>query len=238
MLLMTMNWWTRLLDIISPRQCVVCGRRLMPSERSLCTVCLLHLPRTNYHLNAYDNAMNRLFWGLERVERAAAYFHYEPHSEVARLVYALKYRQRPDIGEDMGRLMARELAPSGFFDGIDVLLPVPLARKRLRQRGYNQSEMLARGISEVTHLPIAVDVLRRERFEQSQTALGRRERQENVEGVFVQKQAIRLNGRHVLLVDDICTTGATLLACIKALKDVENLQISVLTLGLTKKSGK
>lgn len=233
-----MSWWTRLLDFISPRQCVVCGRRLTPSERSLCTVCVLHIPRTNYHLEAYDNPMNRLFWGLAQVERATAYFHYEPHSELARLVYALKYRQRPDIGEDMGRLMACELMPSGFFEDIDVLVPVPLSRKRLRQRGYNQSEMLAQGISDVTRLPLATNVLRREHFRQSQTALGRRERQENVEGVFVQKRATSLAGRHVLLVDDICTTGATLLACIKALKDVDNLKISVLTLGLTKKSSK
>ena len=235
---MKMNWWTRLLDFISPRECVVCDRRLTASERSLCTVCLLHVPRTNYHLDAYNNPMNRLFWGLAEVERATAYFHYEPHSELARLIYALKYRQRPDIGEDMGRLMAHELMTSGFFEGIDVLLPVPLSRKRLRQRGYNQSEMLARGISEVTHLPVVTNALRREYFRQSQTALGRRERQENVEGVFVQKRAARLVGQHVLLVDDVCTTGATLLACIKALRDVDNIRISVVTLGLTKKSGK
>ncbi len=233
-----MNWWTRLLDFISPRQCVVCGRRLAPSERSLCTVCVLHIPRTNYHLEPYDNPMNRLFWGLAQVERATGYFHYEPHSELARLVYALKYRQRPDIGEDMGRLMARELMPSGFFEDIDVLIPVPLSRKRLRQRGYNQSEMLSQGISDVTGLPVVANVLKREHFRQSQTALGRRERQENVEGVFVQKRAAQLAGRHVLLVDDICTTGATLLACIKAMKDIDNLKISVLTLGLTKKSSK
>ena len=148
--MLTMNWWTRILDFISPRLCVVCGERLSPTERSICSVCLLHLPRTTYQFTPDDNPMAQLFWHLTPIKRAAALLYYEPHSELARLIYDLKYHDRPDIGEDMGRLMANEMQLARFFDGIDVLLPVPLSRKRLRQRGYNQSEQLAIGVSDIT----------------------------------------------------------------------------------------
>ena len=229
-----MNWITRILDFISPRQCVVCGERLAPTEHSLCSTCLLHLPRTTYQFTPHDNPMAQLFWHLSPVEQAAALIFYEPHSEVAQLIYDLKYHDRPDIGEDMGRLMAGEMQLAHFFDGIDLLLPVPLSRKRLRQRGYNQSEQLAIGISDITHLPVVTKALRRTHFRQSQTQLSRRERQENVENLFELRNGSMLQDKHVLLIDDICTTGATLLACCDALKAVHGIRLSVLTFGFTK----
>lgn len=229
-----MNWWTRILDFISPRLCVVCGERLSPTERSLCSVCMLHLPRTTYQFSPDDNPMAQLFWHLTPIKRAAALLYYEPHSELARLIYDLKYHDRPDIGEDMGRLMANEMQLAHYFDGIDVLLPVPLSRKRLRQRGYNQSEMLAIGVSDITHLLIVTNALRRKHFVKSQTRLSRHERQENVEDMFELRDGSRLQGKHVLLIDDICTTGATLIACIDALKNIPGIRLSVLTLGFTK----
>lgn len=229
-----MNWITRILDFISPRLCVVCGQRLAPTERSLCSVCLFHLPRTDFHQKPLDNPMAQLFWGLAPIEKAAALFYYHPHSETAQLVYRLKYNNRPDIGEDMGRVMACELQATEFFSDIDVLLPVPLASKRLRQRGYNQSEQLAKGISDITHLPIVTKALRRKHFQQSQTTLNRWQRQENVEDTFWLKDGSQLQDKHVLLIDDICTTGATLISCANTLKDIEGIRISVLTLGFTK----
>lgn len=229
-----MNWWTRILDFISPRLCDVCGRRLSPTERSLCSVCLLHLPRTTYQFTPEDNPMAQLFWHLIPIERAAALIFYEPHSEIAQLVYAMKYRNRPDIGEDMGRLMANEMQIAHFFDGIDMLLPVPLSRKRLKQRGYNQSEELARGISDVLHLPIVTNAVRRKHFIQSQTQLNRYERQENVMDMFELHDDRQLKGHHVLLIDDICTTGSTLMACAETLRHIEGIQLSILTLGFTK----
>ena len=229
-----MNWWTRFLDFISPRQCVVCGERLAPTERSLCSVCVLHLPRTTYQFTPEDNPMAQLFWHLTPVERAAALLFYEPHSEMARLVYDMKYHDRPDIGEDMGRLMANEMQFARYFDGIDVLLPVPLSRKRMRQRGYNQSEQLAIGISDITHLPVVTKALRRKHFVKSQTQLSRHERQENVDDMFELRDGSLLQDKLILLVDDICTTGATLMACIEVLKDIPGIHLSVLTLGFTK----
>lgn len=228
------NWFTRFLDFISPRLCVVCGHRLAPSERSLCAVCLFHLPRTDFHLQPLDNPMAQLFWGLAPVQKAAALFYYHPHSEIAQLVYRLKYNNRPDIGEDMGRVIANEMQCADYFGDIDALLPVPLASKRLRQRGYNQSEMLARGISDITRLPVITNALGRKRFEKSQTTLNRWQRQENVTDTFWLIDDNQIKGRHVLLIDDICTTGATLIACANVLKSIEGIRISVLTLGFTK----
>jgi ComF family protein len=214
--------------------CVVCGHRLAPTERSLCGVCLFHLPRTDFHLKPLDNPMAQMFWVLSPVEKAAALFYYHPHAEMAQMVYRLKYNNRPDIGEDMGRVMASELQCSDYFSDIDVLLPVPLTSKRLRQRGYNQSEKLARGVSDVTRLPIVTKALCRKEFHQSQTKLARWQRQENVADTFHLVDDSQLKGRHVLLIDDVCTTGATLIACANALKDVEGIRISALTLGFTK----
>jgi len=114
-------------------------------------------------------------------------------------------------------------------------LPVPLSRKRLRHRGYNQSEMLARGISEITHLPIDTRSVHREHFRKSQTTLSRQERKENVEGLFQLRHPERLEGHHVLLIDDVCTTGATLIACGKAIRHIPGIRISILTLAYTKR---
>jgi ComF family protein len=196
---------------------------------------MLHLPRTTFQFTPYDNAVAQLFWGLLPVERAAALFFYEPHSETAQLLYQLKYNQRPDIGEDMGRVMAQEMQLARYFDDIDVLLPVPLSPKRLRQRGYNQSEMLARGISDITRLPIDTRAVCRDHFHQSQTSLTRLERRGNVEDIFRLRHPKRLEGRHVLLIDDVCTTGATLMACGEAIRHVPGIRISVLTLAYTKR---
>ena len=230
-----MHYLRRFLDFLCPRHCVVCGRTLSPSEQSLCGVCLLHLPRTTFQFTPCENDVAQLFWGQLPVERAAALFFYEPHSETAQLLYQLKYNQRPDIGEDLGRVMAKEMQLAHFFDGIDVLVPVPLSRKRRRQRGYNQSEMLARGISDVTRLPIDTRSVCRDHFHKSQTFLTRLERRENVEGIFRLRHPKCLEGRHVLLIDDVCTTGATLIACGEALRHVPGIRISVLTLAYTKR---
>ena len=227
------SFWSSLLDLISPRTCVVCGQRLSVSEETICTKCNLHLPRTGFQQNPYENIMAKMFWGQIPIERAAALIYYEPHAETANILYELKYKNHPEIGEVMGRLMARELQMSNFFEGIDAIIPVPLAKKRERQRGYNQSHELAKGVSESTGLPIYNKVVRRTVFEGSQTSLGRWERNENVEQVFELKDTT-IQGKHLLIVDDVVTTGATVIACAKELCKAGDVRISVLSLGLAK----
>ena len=228
------SFWHRVLDLISPRLCVVCGQRLTVSEEIICSKCNLHLPRTGFQQDPYENEMAKLFWHQIPIERATALFYYEAHSETANILYELKYKSHPEIGEVMGRLVAKELQPSGFFDGIDGIVPIPLAKKRQRQRGYNQSLEIARGISEITNLPIYNKVVRRNVFEGSQTNKGRWERNENVEKVFEMTDETAIHGKHLLIIDDVVTTGATVIACAKELCKASNVKISVLSLGFAK----
>lgn len=228
------SFWTRLLDLISPRLCVICGHRLSVTEEVICSKCNLHLPRTFFQQDPYENVMAKLFWGQIPVERAAALFYFEAHAETANIIYELKYKNHPEIGEMMGRMMAKELLSSGFFEGIDAIVPVPLARKRQRQRGYNQSMEIARGVSAVTGLPIYNKVVRRTVFEGSQTNKGRWERNENVEKVFELADEDNIDGKHLLIIDDVVTTGATVIACAKELVKAGDVKVSVLALGLAK----
>ena len=227
------SFWSRLLDLISPRLCVVCGNRLAVTEDTLCSKCYLHLPRTDFANDLYENMMAKLFWGQIKLEKATALFYYEPHAETAQILYELKYKNHPEIGVVMGRMMAKELMKSGLFEDIDALVPVPLAKKRERERGYNQSLELAKGVSEVTGLPIANLVIRRTKFVGSQTKRGRWERNENVEHVF-ELVDDNISDQHLLLIDDVVTTGATVIACAKEMQKASNVRISVLALGFAK----
>lgn len=221
------------MDLISPRLCVVCGNRLAVTEETLCSKCYLHLPRTDFANDLYENVMAKLFWGQIKLEKATALFYYEPHAETARILYELKYKNHPEIGVVMGRMMAKELMKSGLFEDIDALVPVPLAKKREHERGYNQSLELAKGVSEVTGLPIANLVIRRTKFVGSQTKRGRWERNENVEHVF-ELVDDNISDQHLLLIDDVVTTGATVIACAKEMQKASNVKISVLALGFAK----
>ena len=227
------SFWSRLLDLISPRLCVVCGNRLAVTEEVVCSKCYLHLPRTDFDNDLYENVMAKLFWGQIKLEKATALFYYEAHAETAKILYELKYKNHPEIGVVMGRMMAKELMKSGLFEDIDALVPVPLAKKREHERGYNQSLELAKGVSEVTGLPIANLVIRRTKFVGSQTKRGRWERNENVEHVF-ELVDDNISDQHLLLIDDVVTTGATVIACAKEMQKASNVKISVLALGFAK----
>lgn len=229
-----MSVWKSLLDLIAPRPCVMCGSRLAVDEPFVCRSCDDQLPRTHYDRKPYDNKMAQLFWGLMPIERAAAWFYYAPNTMTSQIIHDLKYHDRPDIGISMAQAMAHELKDSGFFHGIDLVVPIPLAKERLRKRGYNQSAMIARGISRETGIPVEEQAVRRLHFEQSQTQLDRWERLKNVEQQFSSPHPASWAGRHILLVDDVATTGATIIACAAALKPRENnIRFSVLTLGFT-----
>ena len=224
----------RLINRVAPKQCVMGGCRLAVGEDVVCTSCNLDLPRTNYHEKPYDNEMAKLFWGRMPVEKAAALFFYRARSASSRIVYSMKYLGHPEVGELMGRIAAVEFAKSGFFDDVDLIVPVPLAKKRQRARGYNQSMEIARGVSEITRLPIVADAAVRKSFNGSQTEMKRWQRTENVEYVFSLKDGSRIEGRHVLIVDDVVTTGATVISCANELRRCGDVKFSVMSLGFTK----
>lgn len=225
--------WSQLIDLIAPRLCIMCGKRLEVEEEYICQACSDELPRTNFHHNAEENMMAQMFWGLMPIERATAWFYFAPNTKTSNIIYDLKYHNQPDIGISMGEAMTQEIADSGFFDGIDVIVPIPLAPQRKKQRGYNQSTMIARGISGKTGIPVVEDAVTRLHFEQSQTQLDRWERLKNVEQQFKAGNTKQLDGKHVLLVDDVTTTGATIIACATALRQAQEIRFSVLTLGFT-----
>ena len=181
------------------------------------------------------NEMNKLFWGQVSIERAAAFFYYESHSDTANIIYKLKYKNHPEVGPIMGRMMANELKNDRFFDGIDGIVPIPLAKKRLRQRGYNQSEEIAKGVSEITGLPIYNNLVKRTVFKGSQTQRSRWGRRDNVEHVFELNSDPALSAKHLLLIDDVVTTGATMIACSSELAKIDGIKISILSLGFTKR---
>ena len=231
---MRTSFWTKLLDVISPRPCAICGCRLSANERVLCGACHLHLPLTHYEQQPLDNPMARLFWGRFPVERAVALFFYEPQAPVSRLIYDMKYHHMPELAENMGAVTARQFAEAGFFEGIDALVPMPITWRRKWKRGYNQSFEMARGVSEITGLPIYNDVVKRIRFRQSQTKQHAWERLHNVDDVFRLVRPNKISSKHILLIDDIVTTGATISACGRELSKAKDVRISILTLGLTK----
>jgi len=228
------SFWSRLVDLIAPRACVVCGGRLGIHEFFLCGSCNLQLPRTNYADNPYENDMARLFWGQLPVERCAALFFYQGGSGPSQILYELKYKNHPEIGEFFGRMIAEEWDETGFFEGIDLIVPVPLAKERQRQRGYNQSLHIARGIGSVTRLPIVTNAMSRKQFVESQTQKDRWQRNENVEGCFRLNDGSALKGRHVLLVDDVVTTGATICSCGREMLKAGDVRFSILTIGFAK----
>lgn len=226
-----MSIWNDCWELFFPRYCVVCGTRLSKTEDCLCFSCLSRLPRTHLHLQK-DNEMEKNFWGRFPLGKATAFLYYAKGGDVRKLLYELKYYDNPQLGTVLGKCMAAEIQPSGFFDGIDFLVPIPLHSKRLRMRGYNQSLVLSEGISSVTRIPVAYDWLVRMQETETQTHKSQYERWMNVNGVFACMDPKTMEDKHILLVDDVMTTGATIVACADALKEVRNLRISVLTLAL------
>ncbi len=228
------NLLARLLDTIAPRPCAICGRRLAISEYTLCTVCNMQLPRTEFQRCPYDNEMAMEFWGRIPIEKAAALFFFMPKDPVSSVVYACKYAHHPDYCEYMGRLIATEFCRYKFFDTIDAIMAMPLAGNRQKERGYNQSYEIAKGVSKITGIALLENIVARKTFEQTQTKLNRWERMENVEHAFTLLEPDKIKGKHILIIDDVVTTGASIIACATAMMACGDVKFSVLSLGFTK----
>ena len=225
------DWLTERLEVFSPRGCAVCGNRLMQHERVVCGLCAMGLPVTGWAADVRDNAMARHFWLKMDVEGCYAFLHHRPHSEASDLVYRLKYCHNEEAGLWMGHAMGRDLEGSELVRDVDFIVPAPLAPKRVRQRGYNQSELIARGLGEALGLPVRTDIVVRDTFFRSQASLSHSEREANVRGAFRVVNADALVGRHVLLLDDIVTTGATMLAFGQEVLKAGDVRVSVASWG-------
>lgn len=198
-------------------------------EEVLCVRCQADLPRVRT-ISFEENDIARIFWGLVPIEKGISFFHYTPHSPHSRILFELKYHNHPEVGKTMGRMMAEELKATNFFNGIDLIVPIPLSRKKERQRGYNQSDWIAWGISEATGIHTDTTSVVRTKSNPSQTTLDHRQRRENVRDIFAVRHPGNLEGRHILLVDDVITTGATMLSCAEAIARACRVRFSVLSL--------
>jgi ComF family protein len=223
--------WDDFISLIFPRLCPGCGNHLLRNEKLICTECYISIPRTNFHLKA-DNPVARLFWGRCQIERAAAFSFYNRDSRMRKLIHQLKYKGAKDIGFELGRIYANSLKSSGFLDGVDLIIPVPLHPAKKRKRGFNQSEIISRGISDVTGIPLNTVSLLRKNISDTQTRKSRYSRWTNVEGIFRVEEQAGIEGCHILLVDDVITTGSTLEACADEILKAGGTTVSVAALAV------
>lgn len=220
------------LDMISllfPELCNGCGTHLYHGEKQICSRCLFDLPYTDFHLYE-DNPVAKLFWGRLPVLSATSMLYFKKETKVQNMMHQLKYNGRTDLGEELGRLLGVKLKNSTLFSSIDTIIPVPLHPKKLKLRGYNQSEHIAKGLARELSISVNTTALSREKATESQTKKARYKRFENMQEVFVVNKKYEIVNSHVLLIDDVITTGSTLEACGNALiaQGVKNLSIATI----------
>jgi ComF family protein len=215
-----------------PHVCAGCGTDIISPHTPVCARCLNRLPLTNFHLYA-NNPVEKYFWGRIPVSAAASLCHFTGGSLVQQLLHQLKYKGNKEVGYLLGRMMGITLSESPRFGNIDLLVPLPLFAARQKKRGYNQSAIICNGLSVVMNLPVNADAVMRLSATETQTHKNRVDRWKNMEGKFEIVNAAALNGKHILLVDDVITTGATLEACGQAILEIPGTKLSIATLAYT-----
>jgi ComF family protein len=223
---------TYLADFVSllfPQLCPACGESLIAGEHIICTDCRFNLPFTNFHLQP-DNIVARQFWGKVNLEAAYALYYFAKGGKVQNLMHHFKYRGMQQIGVLLGNIAGAQLAKNDIFKTTDVIIPVPLHKKRLKQRGYNQSACFANGLAQKLNAVVDESSLIRAKATETQTHKSRFSRFENMQEVFAVIGPEKLINKHVLLVDDVVTTGSTLEACAVQLLKIEGLKLSIATI--------
>jgi ComF family protein len=223
-----------LLHLFIPHHCAGCGSDIMSREQVLCMHCINRLPVTGFHNHA-DNPVEKTFWGRMPVADAASYLYFSKDSLLQHIVHELKYKGNKELGLFMGRKMGEVLLQTHRFTGISALVPLPLFAARERKRGYNQALILCIGMAEVLSLPVLGDVICRHTSSETQTNKNRINRWLNMQGKFELKQPEAIAGKHILLVDDVITTGATLEACGQELLTAPDSRLSIMTMAYTVK---
>ena len=218
-----------LISLVYPRICLACGNSLVKSEQVICTSCNFHLPKTNFHLER-ENMVSKLFWGRVNIQNAASYYYFQKGSKIQHLIHQLKYNNRKEVGIYIGKQYGAELKNSQLFGNIDLIIPVPLHKKKLKRRGYNQSDIFAEGLADSLNVKVYKDILFRAVDTDSQTRKSKFSRWENVKEIFQINNKDILKGQHILLADDVVTTGATIEACATTLLEIPDTKVSVVTI--------
>lgn len=221
------------LSLVFPQFCAACTTLLQEKEHSVCTNCLLELPITNYH-SIRNNPMYKIFDGRCSIVSAAAYFHFSKGGKVQELIHELKYRANEQVGFELGQLYGLDLAKTAVFNSVDMIIPVPLHIDKQMLRGYNQSVSFAKGLADSLRVPVNTTSFKRIHYTVSQTKKQRFDRWVNVEKVFEVVEPEKIQGKHVLLVDDVVTTGATLEACVNKLAAHDDISVSIATIAIAK----
>ena len=222
------DWFNSILNLFYPRVCAACGETLLKDETTVCLKCRYLLPKTGYEQNP-DNPLAQSFYGRVPFHAVSSCFFFSKDGKVQHLIHELKYKGNKEAGVFLGQQLGETLKHAPLFQGIDYLIPVPLHPKREKQRGYNQSLMICQGIQEVTGIPIGDKYLVRAVYTETQTHKTAEERFKNVKDIFEVRFAEDLKDKHVLLVDDVLTTGATLESCAHQLENIPGITISAAT---------
>ena len=217
------------LELFFPSLCICCGERLIPHEKYVCFSCWSDLPVTNFHKDK-ENKVAQLLWGRTKIENATAFFSYKKGSRYQQILHFTKYKGLKELGYETGKKFGFALQQSKDFKRVDVIVPVPLHPKKRKKRGYNQSFWIAKGIADALNKPIIAENLFRKTYTSTQTRKNRFERWMNVEGIFEIKDSKEFENIHVLLVDDVITTGSTLEACAFPLLQIAETKVSIATL--------
>jgi ComF family protein len=221
-----MKWIGDFISLVFPRICAACGNSLWKHEEIICQSCEFHLPKTNFHFSD-ENPVTKMFWGRADLVSGAAFLYFNKGNKVQLLVHQLKYNGRKDIGVFLGMLYGQTLKYAPSFNSADVIVPVPLHKKKYMKRGYNQSEQFGVGLGSVMSIPLNRHLLVRTKATETQTRKSRFSRYQNVREIFLVNQPENWRGKHLLLVDDVITTGATMESCIEALRVIPEVKISI-----------
>ncbi len=215
---------SNLFNLFFPRKCNHCGNNLDKTEAEVCKKCLFEIPKTNFHTDL-ENPVCKSFWGRVKVEFASSEFYFTQKSILQNLLHHLKYHNKKELAFELGKYMGTRLLSRNTFKDCDILIPVPLHPSKKKKRGYNQSEWIAKGLSEKLNIPLDTTTLLRHINSKSQTKKSRDERWENVRSAFNVRKTDDFSAKHILLVDDVITTGATIEAC--AARLIENLGVKL-----------
>lgn len=221
-----------LINLFYPKDCAICEEILTKNEHVICTMCLHELPVSNYHLHN-DNPVAKVFYGRINLESATSLLLFHKKGNVQTLIHQLKYRGRKEIGGYLGIWTGNTLASVDNFKNIDIIIPVPLHNKKLKSRGYNQVENFGKEIANVISAEYIDNVLLKTSFTATQTLKSRLARWNNIEETFIVQNPELLKNKHVLLVDDLITTGATIEVCANILADIPGIKISVVSMAFT-----
>ncbi len=219
-------------SLIYPRVCAGCSHTLFKHEQYICNLCYVSLPKTNYHLQK-ENPVQKIFYGRADVALANSFLFFQKKGSVQKMMHVLKYKGKPNVAKTLGNWYGQDLKQQNTFSMYDYIIPVPLHKKRLQKRGYNQSEYFAEGLSEILNIPVLTNVLTKTIFTETQTYKTREERVENTLASFSVENPEAIKNKKIVLVDDIITTGATTEACILQLKKCSTAVISVASIAYT-----